>query len=96
EEELATRLQEAEISLRSHQVCVSYWEQNIEEASICGGVVRAACCVGDSGWPLVCVIDRHYKLASISSWDSDKCHLESPVIYPKVSACGHWISTVTS
>ncbi|NXJ59680.1 CTRA protein, partial [Rostratula benghalensis] len=98
QEELATRLQEAETSLLSHQACANYWGQNIEEANISGGDVEAGffAWYGDSGWPLTCVNDRHYKLAGISSWGSDKCHQESPIVYPKVSACGHWISAVTS
>ncbi|KAM9293397.1 LOW QUALITY PROTEIN: ovochymase-1 [Morus bassanus] len=41
---------------------------------------------GDSGWPLICVIDAHYKLVGIASWGSDRCHPESPTVYIRVSA----------
>ncbi|NXT00101.1 CTRA protein, partial [Jacana jacana] len=89
------RLQEAEVSLLSHQASVNYCRQNIEDTNICGGA-QGAVFLHNSGWPLICVIDGHYKPAGISSWGSDKWHPESPVVYPKVSACRHWISAVTS
>lgn len=45
EEELAARLQQAEISLLSHEDCANYWGQNIEETNICGSAVGAAFCM---------------------------------------------------
>ncbi|NXE18241.1 CTRB1 protein, partial [Ardeotis kori] len=95
-EELAARLQQAEISLLSHEDCANGWSQNIEGIDICGRAVRAAFCTGDSGWPLICVTDVHCKLAGTASWDSDKCHPKSPTAYIRVSAYRHWISSVTN
>ncbi|KAF1446968.1 CTRA protein, partial [Pygoscelis papua] len=94
-EELAARLQQAEISLLSHEDCANYWGQNIEETNMCGRPVGAAFCM-DSGWPLICVVDGRYKLIGIASWGSDKCHPESPTVYTRVSAYRHWISSVTN
>ncbi|NXW04571.1 CTRB1 protein, partial [Fregetta grallaria] len=95
-EELATRLQQAEISLLSHDDCANYWGQNTGETNICGRAAGADFCMGDSGWLLFCVIDGHYKLVGIASWGSDKCHPESPTVYATISAYRHWISSVTN
>ncbi|KAM9638327.1 LOW QUALITY PROTEIN: ovochymase-1 [Morphnus guianensis] len=51
---------------------------------------------GDSGWPLICVIDGHYTLFGIANWDCDKCHPESPTVCTRVSAYRQWISSVTN
>ncbi|NXW54782.1 CTRA protein, partial [Eurystomus gularis] len=91
EEELAARLQHAEISLLSHETCASYWGQNTKGTNICGRAVGAAFCTGDSRWLLICVIDGHYKLVVIASWGCDKCHPESLTVYTRVSAFRQWI-----
>ncbi|NXU25456.1 CTRA protein, partial [Thalassarche chlororhynchos] len=96
EEELAARLQQAEISLLSHEDCANYWGQNIGATNICGRAAGAAFYMGDSRWPLIHVIDGHYKLVGIASWGSDKCHPESPTVYTRVSAYRHWILSVTN
>lgn len=44
EEELAAGLQQAEISILSHEACVNYWGQNIEETKICRTATGAAFC----------------------------------------------------
>ncbi|NXQ80050.1 CTRB protein, partial [Nyctibius grandis] len=95
-EELPARLQQVEISLLFHENCANYQGQNIEETNIRRRAAGADFCVGDSGWLLICVIDRHYKLVGIASWGSDKCHPESPTVYTRVSAYRHWISSVTN
>lgn len=51
---------------------------------------------GDSGWLLICVIDRHCALFGIANWDGDKCYPESPTVCTRVSAYRHWISSVTN
>ncbi|NWU58215.1 CTRA protein, partial [Dromas ardeola] len=91
EEEPSARLQQADISLLSHQACANYWGQNIEETNIGGRSL-----LRDSGWPQICVVDGHYNLAGIASWGSDKCHPELPAVYIRLSACGHWISSATN
>ncbi|NXX53881.1 CTRL protease, partial [Scopus umbretta] len=73
-----------------------YWGQNIEETNICGRAAGAAFCMGDSGWPLICVLDEYYKLVGVASWGNDKCHPESPAVHTRVSAYRHWISSVTT
>ncbi|NWS51716.1 CTRB1 protein, partial [Chunga burmeisteri] len=67
EEELAARLQQAEISLLSYEACANCWGQNIEEIKICRRAVEAGFCTGGSGWLLICVFDGHYKLVSTAS-----------------------------
>ncbi|XP_026719332.1 transmembrane protease serine 3-like [Athene cunicularia] len=93
-EELAARLQQAEISLLSHEAYASYWGQNTEETNICRRAVGTAFFMGDSGWLLICQIDGHYKLVGIASWGHEKCCSESPVVYSSVSA--YWISSVAN
>ncbi|NXW31825.1 CTRB1 protein, partial [Phaetusa simplex] len=103
EEEPAAGFQQAEISLLSHQACANYWGKNIEGTNIGDSSLLSpslsslfSLFQGDSGWPLLCVIDGHYNLAGVASWSSDKCHPESPTVYTGLSDCGHWISSVTN
>ncbi|NWW98890.1 CTRB protein, partial [Caloenas nicobarica] len=93
EEELAAKLQQGETSLLSHKACVNYRRQNIEETNICGRLVRAAFGTADSGWPLICGIDRCYKQIGVANWGS-RCHSKSPRACTRVSAHRHQISSV--
>ncbi|NWW90980.1 CTRA protein, partial [Rhynochetos jubatus] len=91
-EELAARLQQAEISLLSHEDCAKYWEQNIEETNICRRASKVAF------W-MVCrrhSVNAVLHTTGTQSHGSDKCHPESPTTYSRVCACRHWISSVTN
>ncbi|KAH1186769.1 hypothetical protein KIL84_019518 [Mauremys mutica] len=95
-DEYSIRLQQTNIPLLSNEACVSYWGQDIKNTNICGGAAGATACSGDSGGPLICIINGYYKLIGIVSWGSDNCHPKSPTVYTRISAYRDWISSVTN
>ncbi|KAG6939667.1 ovochymase 1 [Chelydra serpentina] len=95
-DEYSIRLQQTNIPLLSNEACVSYWGQDIKNTNICGGAAGATACSGDSGGPLICMINGYYKLIGVVSWGSDNCHPKSPTVYTRISAYRDWISSVTN
>ncbi|XP_065263532.1 ovochymase-1 [Emys orbicularis] len=95
-DEYSIRLQQTNIPLLSNEACVSYWGQDIKNTNICGGAAGATACSGDSGGPLICIINGGYKLIGVVSWGSDNCHPKSPTVYTRISAYRDWISSVTN
>ncbi|XP_074857006.1 ovochymase-1 [Carettochelys insculpta] len=95
-DEYSVRLQQTSIPLLSNEACVSYWGQDIKNTNICGGAAGATACLGDSGGPLICLINGYYKLIGVVSWGSDNCHPKAPTVYTRISAYRDWLSFVTN
>ncbi|XP_075796837.1 ovochymase-1 isoform X2 [Pelodiscus sinensis] len=95
-DEYSIRLQQASIPLFSNEACRSYWGQDIKNTNICGGAAGATACLGDSGGPLICMVNGYYKLIGIVSWGSDNCNPKSPTVYTRISTYRDWISSVTN
>ncbi|XP_078324929.1 chymotrypsin-like elastase family member 1 [Crassostrea virginica] len=95
-EELARKLQEADIEILSNKKCNSrrYWDGLVKPSNLCAMNRGTAACQGDSGSPLVCCWGGSYRLVGITSWGSSTCR-NYPSVYTDVSKVRTWIATTT-
>ncbi|XP_056011119.1 chymotrypsin-like elastase family member 1 [Ostrea edulis] len=94
-EELADKLQEADIELISNKKCNSkrYWNGLVKVTNLCAFYKDTAACEGDSGSPLVCLCGGSYVLVGTTSWGSSTCR-NYPTVFTNVSKVRIWVKTM--
>ncbi|CAH1783220.1 unnamed protein product, partial [Owenia fusiformis] len=105
-------LQEANVHVMENTVCSQYWPNNnssggIAATDICTGSRAGAypphvtpfpslCGLWDEGAPLSCQIGGSWQLAGLGSWHGQRCGIDNPPVYTRISSYRSWINSVIS
>uniref|UniRef100_A0A8C2DPU6 Peptidase S1 domain-containing protein n=1 Tax=Cyprinus carpio TaxID=7962 RepID=A0A8C2DPU6_CYPCA len=93
EGELATLLQEATVSIISHNTCSKMYDDAVTPRMLCVSL----CFCGDSGGPLVCLErGRRWFLAGIVSWGEGCARQNRPGVYTRVIKFTDWIHHINT
>ena len=89
---LSDTLQEADVPVVTNEACIAEYGSIITDAMLCAGYTDQAidACIGDSGGPLLVLVDGKWRQAGIVSFGPPQC-AQTYGVYTRVARFSDWI-----